>query len=400
MKRILFVDDEPNILDGLKRMLRSQRKVWHMAFTTSGAEALSVMADEPFDVIVTDMKMPGMNGAELLQRVQDEHPRTIRFVLSGHADLEASLQSIAVSHQFLSKPCEAGLLKSVVERACGLDDLLQQQSLRRILGTITELPVLPEVYQALTKALGEEEVDIQEIGSIVEQDIGIAAKILQLVNSSFFGYCRDFTDLRDATAYLGVNTIRDLVLTFAMFRQFEGSAVPAGFSIARVQSHSLLTSRIARRLLSEKKVAEQAFLAAMLHDVGKLILMTCFAEPFETIIKSGAGSKRPFHEVEEEVIGVSHAEIGAYLLALWGMPYPVVEAVAHHHHPTRVLGQTELGVLGATHVADALAQEQDGNNPATFALDEEYLETLGVLGKLPEWRAIAAEEAGGEKEAA
>jgi putative nucleotidyltransferase with HDIG domain len=355
---------------------------------------------EPFDVVVTDMKMPGMNGAELLALVQDRHPGTVRIVLSGHADMDASMRSVAVSHQFLAKPCEASALKSVVDRTCSLGALLQESGLQDVLGSVSELPVLPRVYKALTVALSQEEVDIREVGDIVEQDAGIAAKILHLVNSSFFGIGREMTDLRQAAAYLGVTTIRDLVLSFEMFKQFEGSAKLSGFSIEREQSHSLLTARIARRLLDEKKDAEQAFLAAMLHDVGKLVLVTSLAGPFQKILQAGAGVERPFHAVEEEILGVSHAEIGAYILGLWGMPYPVIEAVAHHHHPGRVPEQTAFGVLGATHVADVLAREQIGGDPGLVELDEPYLQTLGVADKLPEWRAIAAAEAGTEPEAA
>jgi len=400
MKRILFVDDEPNILDGLKRMLRPQRRVWDMAFAPSGQEALTAMAAEPFDVVVTDMKMPGMNGAELLAQVKAGHPGTVRIVLSGHADMEASMRSVSVSHQFLAKPCEADALRAAVDRACGLEVLLREPSLQEALGSVVELPTLPRVYNSLTEALSKEEVDISEVGSIVEEDVGIAAKILQLVNTSFFGLRIEIADLRQATTYLGVTTIRDLVLSYGMFQKFEGSVMPSAFSIEREQSHAFLAARIAKRILSEKMAGEQAFLAAMLHDVGKLVLATHLAEPFQTILQAGAGVERPFHAVEREVLGTSHAEIGAYLLGLWGMPYPVVEAVAHHHHPRRVPEQPAFGVLGATHVADALAREQGGCDPELIELDEQYLQTLGVAERLPEWRAIAAEEAGAEPEAA
>jgi putative nucleotidyltransferase with HDIG domain len=400
VKRILFVDDEPNILDGLKRMLRSQRRVWNMEFASSGEEALSAMAVEPFDVVVTDIKMPGMNGAELLAQVQDRHPRTVRIVLSGHADMEASMRSVSVSHQCIAKPCDADTLKSIVARACGLEALLQEPSLQEALGSVTDLPVLPRAYKALTVALAKEEVDIQEVGDIVEQDAGIAAKILQLVNSSFFGIRWEITDLRQATIYLGVTTIRDLVLSFELFQQFEDSAKLSGFSIEREQSHSLLTARIAQKLLDEKSEAEQAFLAGMLHDVGKLVLATRFTESFQTVLQAGAGVERPFCRVEEEILGVSHAEIGAYLLALWGISYPVVEAVAHHHHPARVSEQTAFGVLAATHVADCLAREQGGCEPDSIELDEQYLQALGVADKLPKWRAIAEAEAHAEHEGA
>ena len=400
MKRILFVDDETNILDGLGRMLRSRRREWSIAFANSGTEALAAMDAEPFDVVVTDMKMPGMNGAELLAHVMDRHPQTVRIVLSGQADVEAAMRSVSVSHQCLAKPCAASALREVIDRACGLGALLQNPDLQTALGSVAELPVVPKVYRALTAALAQEEVDLKDVVEIIEQDVGVTAKILQLVNSSFFGISREVTDLRQATAYLGLSTIRDLVLSYEMFQQFQGSMDFPGFSIEHEQRHSLLAARIARNLLDEKKDADHAFLAAMLHDVGKLVIASHLAVPFQTILQAGAGVERSFHVVEEEVLGVSHAEIGAYLLGIWGMPYPVVEAVAYHHHPRRISEQTAFGVLGATHVAGALAREQFGSDPKLVELDEPYLQALGVAEKLPEWRAIAAAEAGAETEAA
>jgi HD-like signal output (HDOD) protein len=402
VKRILFVDDESDILEGLQRMLRHQRREWEMAFVGSGREALQAMEPEPFDVIVTDMKMPDMNGTELLTRVQEEFPSTVRIVLSGHADLEASMRSVSVTHQFLVKPCDADNLKEVVSRACSLQALLDDKKLQDAIGGVGELPVLPRTYQALTAALSEPEVDLTRVGGIVEEDPAIAVKILQLVNSSFFGIRREIDNLRQATCYLGANTIRDLVLSYEVFRQFDSGTKGCGLSLEREQAHSLLVGRIARRLLDKKAAAEQAFLAGMLHDLGRLILATKAPELWKRIVQGADGDRGGLHAAEETELGVSHAEIGAYLLGLWGMPYPVVEAVAHHHHPAVVPGQKRLGVLGAVHVANVLAEEQGsvaGEGPD--ALDADYLEGLGLLPELPGWRAVAAEEAApSEKDAA
>jgi putative nucleotidyltransferase with HDIG domain len=399
MKRILFVDDEPNILDGLRRMLRSQRRAWEMAFVRSGEEALKSMAASPFDVVVSDLRMPGMNGVALLSHLQEHYPRTVRIILSGHADLEASMRSVDVAHQFLTKPCEAEVLKRVVERACNLEVLLSSTTLQDILGGIGELPVLPKVYRTLAEALAEPEVDLRRIGQIVEQDYAIAAKVLQLVNSSFFGLRKEITNLRQATTYLGVDTIQALVLSFEIFREFKNTQA-AGFVAEREQGHSFLTARIARRLVDEKNVSDQAFLAAMLHDIGKLLMATYLPGEFQKAVQASIAAAQPCHLAEESLLGVSHAEIGAYLLGLWGMPYAVVEAVASHHHPARVDAQFGFGVLGAVHVADVLARRQREETACTLALDDAFVQSIGVADRLPVWKAIAAEEASGGQEAA
>lgn len=397
MKRILFVDDEPRILDGLRRLLRSQRRTWDMKFVEGPQAALEAMEQEPFDVVVTDMRMPGMDGARLLEVVKERHPRTVRIILSGYADLEASMRSVSVSHQFLVKPCDAEELRRVVDRACSLEAVLQAAVLREAVGAMTHLPPLPRVYQALTVALTQEDIDIEEVGRIVEQDPALTAKILQLVNSSYFGIRREILEVEQATIYLGAMTIRDLVLSFEVFKGFEDAKPVRGFDMDQEQRHSLLAGAIARRILPEKPARDQAFLAAMLHDVGRLILATRIPDLAAKVY--GEERDEPLHEAEEAELGVSHAEIGAYLLGLWGMPYPVVEAVAHHHRPARVGQQDSFGLLAATHVASALAHEQCQGARADD-LDLDYLASLGVLERLPEWRSIAEEEAGTKAEAA
>ncbi len=394
MKSVLFIDDEPHILEGLRLMLRAQRRDWRMHFVNSGEAALRAVAAVPFDVVVSDLHMPGMDGCALLEQVQALSPGTVRIILSGHADAQVALRSVRVSHQYLSKPCDPENLREVIERACDLQELLQDPGLCAAIGDVDDLPVAPATYQALVAALGEEEVDIGKVSAIVEQDVGITAKILELVNSSFFGVRQEISSVAQATAYLGTKTIRDLVLSAEVFRQFPGGML-GGLSLDSEQRHSLIVSRISARLLDDKAASEQAALAGMLHDVGKLVAATKMPAEMTNVLREGAGKTAPFQSVEARVLGVGHAEIGAYLLGLWGMPYPVVEAVAHHHWPARVEGLSEFGVLVAVHVADALARECDGTpSEGRSPLDEELLERLGVHGELSEWRAIAAEEAG------
>ena len=405
MKRILFVDDERKVLDGLQRALRGQRREWEMTFVDSGQTALDAMASAPFDVIVSDMRMPGLDGATLLARVQDKYPRTVRIVLSGHSELEAALRAMRVAHQFLSKPCDSEVLLGVVRRACDLQVLLNNPSLQETVGRIDTLPAIPRVYNQLTAALVDPEVSLDDVAAIVEQDMGITAKILQLGNSCFFGAAKKVSGIRQATMVLGTSMIRDLALSIEVFRTFENGQPPAAFSIESEQSHATLSARIARHLLPDTAMSEQAFLAAMLHDIGKLILATSLPDTLEHLAEVQAGSDRPFWTVEEEVTGTSHAELGAYLLGLWGMPYPIVEAVANHHRPTRVEHES-FGVLSAVHVANGLAHEvtesvvrREPTTPARIDLD--YLQSLGVIDELPGWREMAAAEAGaGEEEAA
>lgn len=403
MRRILFVDDEPRILEGLQRMLRSQRRMWNMSFASGGQAALAELEASRFDVIVTDMRMPGIDGATLLTRVQEQSPETVRIVLSGQMDPDAAARAVRVAHQFLSKPCSAEVLQEVVERACNLRDLLNDERIRRTVGQVDALPAVPRLYTALVETLARPDATADEVAGVLEQDVAMAAKILHLVNSSFFGLSRHVTHLRTAVSLLGTNMIKSLVLSTEAFRAFEGSSAPGGFSVDALHRHSLSVANLAMRLLEDRKLAEDVYVAGMLHDVGKLVLADRLPEEFRQVVTTARERGLPAEVVEQELLGVTHGEIGAYLLGLWNLPYPIVEAVAYHHAPRRV-GHDTFDLLTAVHVADALAHEAEPNGVGAGVthgcVDEAHLQAIGVLDRLPTWREIAREQHHGAREEA
>jgi len=272
------------------------------------------------------------------------------------------------------------------------DDVLQ-----RTVCNIETLPTLPHIYAALTRVLADPDASLADIAEILEQDVALCAKILQLVNSAFFGSPRQVAGIQNAITYLGTNMIKNLALSVEVFRTFEGCEKLPGFSFETQQRHALIAASIARRLVTEKQHAEDAFTAAILHDIGKLILATRLQEQFARVLAVAGEEGSPTHVVEKRLTGVTHAEIGGYLLGIWGLPYPMVEAVAHHHAPAGV-SHKSFDVLDAVYVADLLAHEytppsHESPREAKEELDIAYLKALGVEGDLPAWRAIAAEQA-------
>ncbi|HZR99600.1 MAG TPA: response regulator [Chloroflexota bacterium] len=395
MKRILFVDDEPQMLSGLQRLLRPQRHEWDMTFAAGGEQALVALAETPCDVIVTDMRMPGMDGVTLLEQVKTQWPQMVRIVLSGYTELEATLRTVPVAHQFLTKPCDPDRLKEVVERACALQSLLGGDALRATIAQMGDLPSQPGVYLALAEALADPATSMADVARLVEQDIAMSAKCLQLVNSAFFGLGRRVTSVQQAVSYLGTDMLKALVFTVEVFHAFQPAGAAGGFDLEALQRHSLLVARLATKLLAGRQPADDAFVAGMLHDVGKLVLVTRLPEQAAAIAAGAAQTGRPWHVMEEEVLGVTHAEIGAYLLGLWGLPQQTVEALAYHHTPAR-LPRNEFDVLAAVYVADVLIDEQTvaqglGAAELSGPLDEEFLGALGVAEQVPAWRALAAE---------
>ena len=152
MKNVLFVDDQPQVLRGLRRTLDCMEEEWDMEFVDSGQEALDIMAQKPFDVMVTDMHMPGMDGAQLLERVSQDYANTIRIVLSGQANEEAVFRAVQPMHQYLSKPCDAQTLQDTIERALAMQELLAESSLKQLVSQLSSLPSLPSLYEKWVKS--------------------------------------------------------------------------------------------------------------------------------------------------------------------------------------------------------------------------------------------------------
>lgn len=398
MRRILFVDDEQPVLEGLRDALRPFRRDWKMTFASSGGQALDRLGEEPFDVIVSDMRMPEMDGATLLARVQAEHPSVVRIALSGYAETEQALKAASVAHVFLAKPCDVHKLHRTIERAASLQTLLIDQTLLRIVGGAATLPSVPSVYLELVEALGDQATGSEEVARIVERDTAMTAKVLQLVNSAFFGLGRPVTTVAEAVTYLGMATVKSLVLSASATGVFAANGVDRVFPIERHQEHSLQVARIAVRLDPEPGMHDTLLTASLLHDVGKLLLASADDAFFEAALLTGAREGTPLFEVEARDRRVTHAEIGAYLLGEWGLPHEIVEAVAHHHAPARASATTTTAAT-LVHVADALAHEASPLAGQTAPpVDEGHLELVGVHGRLEDWRRIAAEVTGAEAE--
>ncbi len=391
MIRTLFVDDEPALLEGLENRLRRLRRRWSMSFVLGAKNALEVLDREPIDVVVSDMCMPGMDGAQFLARVRDTYPHTVRIILSGQTSHEKVLHALPVAHRFLSKPCDAAELERAVEGARALHSLLHDDRVRGVIGGVGELPSLPELYVELTEVVGRTDATASDVASVVTQDPAMTGRVLQLVNSSYFGLSRQITTATEAVAYLGANTIRALVLTVGLFGAFAKEGKVDGFSLQQLQRHSLRTARIASALLTDPEEVKTAYSAAILHDVGALVLATRAPDLFKATRSLAKSSGDAFDVCERALHGFGHAEVGAALLAVWGLPYSIVEAVALHHRPS-VCSLDRFGVVAAIHVADRLVHEAEAAHglrpPPRSGLDLEYLARLGVADRVESWRSI------------
>jgi len=333
-KTILFVDDEPHILKGLRRMLYPLREKWDMCFVASGEEALLTIRQKKIAVLVTDMRMPSMNGVQLLQIVQKEHSEITRVMLTGQPDIETYRDAITLSHYFLWKPTKFEDFEVLFDRIKELETALTNDKLVRLIGGITSLPSLPTLYVRLTELLGREEIDVAHIAVIIEEDIAMAAQVLKLVNSSFLGLTRRIESLEQAVTYLGVNMIRNLVLVQQLFSQCTPEEF-SEFQLDQLWKHSFCVARLAKQLAAKEKhgplIQDYAYLAGLLHDIGKLVLVRHLPDDCRGIRANIDKSGRPCVEVEQDIFGADHAHIGGYLVSLWGLPRRITEAVTFHH---------------------------------------------------------------------
>ncbi len=384
--RVIFVDDEIRVLQGLQRMLRPLRDDWDMQFFEGGDAALAAMAQAEVDVVVSDMRMPSMSGAELLTRVMKEYPTTVRIILSGQAEMELVHKTIGPTHQYLSKPCDADTLKTTVDRTFKLRRLLANDRLRLLTGRLDTLPSLPGLYLQMVELLNDPNTTLKAVGELVAQDLGMSIKMLQLVNSAFFGVRREISNPLDAVNLLGVDTIKSLVLSAHVFNQLDTGQVKE-FALESVWQHSLAVSVLAKRIaLAEgltKIQGEAALMAGMLHDVGRVVLATNIPEEYAKVLAVAKSENRRLVTCERELLGATHAEVGAYLLGLWGMADPIVEAIAFHHTPRECLTRT-FCTMSAVHVADALHHGLSGSIDCG-SLEAQYLNELGLADHLPGW---------------
>lgn len=398
MLQILFVDDEQRLLDGLRRTLRPLRHEWNCEFANQGAEALRALDQKAFDVVVTDMRMPAMDGLELLKQVKTRYPHILRIVLSGQSEMEKVIKISGVSHQYLAKPCRLDHLKSAVKQVLTLKELLSNPALIELASRVDVIHTESPVYWELETLLNSLPVDMNRIGSLIIQDMGMCAKVLQMANYGGLALMEPICDPAYAAGLLGVATLQSLCSANHAARSFHASQAKE-FGMDELWKHSircsLFAGEIARTLApSCQETQNQARVAGLLHDVGQLIMACSLPEEYRKSRMLAAAEGISQVEAERKIFQTSHAEFGAYIMALWSLPNPIVNAIAYHHHPSSSTGG-KSDVLTAVHVAELLTSRKSAGESTETALPDDgcYLKSLGLMDHLAEWQKSLFETA-------
>jgi HD-like signal output (HDOD) protein/CheY-like chemotaxis protein len=389
-KHILVADADLPALEEYGRVLGEE---WKVTLVPGALAALNHLASHPCDIVVADYDLPDGDGGQLLDRIKTKYPKTIRILMVAEAERDRLMAEVQGSHLILTKPCDSATLKSAVQRALAINVWLVNDNLRELVGRLRTFPIVPSLYLEVVSALKAPHTTTAEVGAIIAKDMAMMTKMLQVINSACFGLPRKINDPVEAVGILGFETIKSMVVTLKLLSQYD-KVKPVYFSIDRLWRHSTEVARLARGVAitqtHDRILGESAFTAGLTHDLGKLILATNFDEQYSGAQALARKRQIPLEEVEKDIFGAGHGELGAYLLGLWGMPPDTVECAALHHNPSRSDAK-QFTPLTAVHVANALVYEvrPDKEGLVTPKVDEAYLAQLGVAGQLDSWRQIA-----------
>ena len=390
MNSVLFVDDEPLMRELYRNLSRELGPDYRVQTVAGGTDALKILAAEPVDIIVSDLAMPEMPGGEFLTSVERLYPEIMRVVISGVADELAVARCLMYGHRYFQKPLDIKEIANVVRRISRHQKVIRSAKVKKIVGRSNVLPTPPETYLRLTELLQDPDSPLDEASRIIESDPGLTTKLLQVVNSAAFGYGSKLTTVEDAVQIAGVEVVRSLLLVIQA-RNFGEKRLRNKQLLASFWKHSLDTGARCRTLARAEQLSttEQAncFTAGLLHDIGKLVLAANEEKEYAELVTASVREKVPVYKKELALYEATHADIGAYLLGLWGLPDAIVHCVDRHHSLATETG-SDFTPLLCVHLAQNLVPIGE----RVAELDEKFLAQAGLASRVPEWEEVLKAE--------
>lgn len=382
--RVLLVTDDAGAQRAFREAFAPLRGDWDVA-AARGAEALRRLDGPGYDALVADVHLAGVGCADVLLEARRRHPPTARLILADPHHPGELLRLVALAHRVLPKPFEPTELIGAVQRSHSLRALLGGSSLASVVGRLASVPALSTLYTRIADELMTPDYSLAAVGELVAQDLGIAARLLQMANSALVGLRKPATTPNQAVKILGADLTRSLVLTADLFSRYNPASLRP-FSIEALWEHSQKVAELAGAIAAsehvDERVVRESALSGLLHDIGRLTLASQLAGPYKEVMALIRVDGLSAADAERRVLGTTHAEVGAYLLGLWGLPDALVEAVAWHHNPGGCPGKS-FTPLTAVHAADAIVRREEGARP-----DADYLNRLGLTHRWGEWVAL------------
>lgn len=394
-KNILFVDDDENVINGIRRQLRPYREQWQLFFASTGNQALQTMQQNPIDLVICDMQMPEMRGDELLKQVSRLYPGTIRVILSGYADEETLKCAMEVAHQHLIKPCNAETLREAITQIFKIQACVKNPRIIDGIGDPNQLPSLPKIYRELNAAVADKNITVTDLAGIFAQDMVLSAKLLHLVNSAYFGLHRHVSNLGDAINMIGIKKLNSLVLSVHLKTAFPVTDPKLECYLEYFWKDAVRVAELAKLIsISEQQQEDrpdQAYLGGLLHNMGLLIFLSRGGNQLAMLMEQVKNTSLPVTELETQIFGFTRSEAAAYILSLWKIPPRIIESILLQNTPSQA-DYDGVSALTAVHVAACLlkpAVMQECDRLFDIALDVHYLQRINKLDRLPDWQLLA-----------
>lgn len=424
-KRILFVGGQQPLCEEFRTCCARQDETWTADWAGTGSAALALIERSSFDAVLVDARLSGSDGVDLLDKVARHQPQAFRLVLSDPEDTATTVQCVGRAHQHLVKPCSAPMILEALRQAGALAAWLPSDAVRGLVAQMWWVPSPPTIYSQILAEANSPDASVEKIGELIARDPAVTAKILQLANSLMFALRTRVTHPVEAVTHVGLETTKALVLFAHTFSSFD-PLNKSGFSAEALWRHSAMTTQLARRIAILEQggsaLADEAFTAGLLHDIGKLLFAANLPAPFGQALALTETNSCTLWEAENQILGASHAEVGACLLGIWGLPLPLVQAAASHHSPSLSLPRMEphaarpvrpqassldgrssragtdtspgrpgcgFTSLTAVHAADVFEHEAGRKDSSAVSpkLDSDYLQTLGLESHIDHWRS-------------
>lgn len=355
---IMFVDDEKQLLRALDRLFVDSR--YETVLMDSGEEALAFMEHTPVNLVVSDIRMPGINGFDFLRQVKEKYPATMRVALSGYTDSRAIYKALEenVAKMYMFKPWDNRELLSTIEKMFQLEEVFTDKKIMDLINNLDDLPTIPALYSKI-KTMIQEDEDVEKIATLIEADQASSAKILRIANSAFYG--AKTGSISQAIMYIGLANIKSILLSNAVFN-VKG---PMKDRVQHLWRNAALTNKMTNHLffkITGKKIPNVFASAGLLHNVGMVVLISKFCNVWDEIVKSGIVSNMECSEIGKRILGVSHEELGGYLLNWWELPLPIVESALYHQNPLneRIINREIVSIV---HIASYNAWKHMGEAP-------------------------------------
>jgi len=390
--RILLVDGDADFLQRVRKGFWRNHRSWEVISVQTGSAALQALDRDPVDILITDLRLPDMEGAQLIQQVRERQPGVVRIALSDPAEAEWLEQVEEGLHRLFIKPLEPDFLVGIVESLDTVDDATSARSIRAFVGGLGRIPSLPGLYSELVALLQREDTGMGEVSRLIQRDLGMASQVLKLANSVHYASDRPVVEITRALAMMGMDSLKSLVLFRGLISSFESSR-PQGLDLEKLWFHSFEVASGVRKLTvleGRAELADLAFSVGLLHDIGLVVLVTDPAGRYKAILEKAQSSRIPLAVLEHDTYGVDHAQVGAHLLSLWGLPPAFCRPVREHHAPP---AQGEgFPLSAALHLADA--RHGGGNLAGIFADGRWGLHphVLADAERFTRWKACLATE--------